>query len=125
MYHVNGDAGYYSTLKIEKVTKEIKDPKRVLFDTEFKDSLELQIKHQTEGDSAKAMRTDNPGILVSMMGFGRMSVCNELLLCISQYYVHNIDIYVITQCYIHHFVMYIIYLGGLYIMEENDSVDKL
>jgi hypothetical protein len=65
---------------IEKVTKEIKDPKRVLFDTEFKDSLELQIKHQTEGDSAKAMRTDNPGILVSMMGFGRMSVCNELLL---------------------------------------------
>ena len=65
---------------IEKVTKEIKDPKRVLFDTEFKDSLELQIKHQTEGDSAKAMRTDNPGILVSMMGYGRMSVCNELLL---------------------------------------------
>lgn len=64
---------------IEKVTNEIKDPKRVLFDTEFKDSLELQIKNQMEGDSAKAMRTDNPGIIVSMMGFGRMSICNELL----------------------------------------------
>lgn len=65
---------------IEKVTNEIKDRNRVLFDTEFKDSLELQIKNHIEGDSAKAMRTDNPGILVSMMGFGRMSVCNELLL---------------------------------------------
>ena len=65
---------------IDKVTKEIKDPRRVLFDTEFKDSLELQIKNQMESDSAKALRTDNPGIIVSMMGFGRMSVCNELLL---------------------------------------------
>jgi hypothetical protein len=65
---------------IEKVTNEIKDPKRVLFDTEFKDSLELQIKNQMESDSAKAMRTDNPGLIVSMMGFGRMSVCNELLM---------------------------------------------
>lgn len=65
---------------IEKVTKEIKDPKRVLFNTEFKDSLELQIKHQTESDSSKALRTNNPGIIVSMMGFGRMSVCNELLM---------------------------------------------
>lgn len=65
---------------IEKVTNEIKDRNRVLFDTEFKDSLELQIKNQMESDSAKAMRTHNPGVLVSMMGFGRMSVCNELLL---------------------------------------------
>jgi hypothetical protein len=65
---------------IEKVTNEIKDRNRVLFDTEFKDSLELQIKNHIESDSAKAMRTNNPGILVSMMGFGRMSVCNELLL---------------------------------------------
>ncbi|MBB6681355.1 hypothetical protein H4O20_07860 [Aequorivita sp. 609] len=65
---------------VEKVTNEIKDKNRVLFDTEFKESLELQIKNQMEGDSAKALRTDNPGIIVSMMGFGRMSVCNELLL---------------------------------------------
>lgn len=65
---------------IEKVTNEIKDQKRVLFDTEFKDSLELQIKNQMMGESAKALRTDNPGIMVSMMGFGRMSVCNELLI---------------------------------------------
>jgi hypothetical protein len=64
---------------IEKVTNEIKDPKRVLFDTEFKDSLELQIKNQMESDSAKAMKTNNPGFIVSMMGLGRMGVCNELL----------------------------------------------
>ncbi|MBK6983727.1 MAG: hypothetical protein IPH32_02715 [Bacteroidetes bacterium] len=65
---------------IEKVANEIKDRKRVLFDTEFKDSLELQIKNQMVSDTAKALRTDNPGIIVSMMGFGRMSVCNELLI---------------------------------------------
>ncbi|WP_417887974.1 hypothetical protein [Zunongwangia sp.] len=65
---------------VEKVTNEIKDRNRVLFDTEFKEPLELQIKNHTESDSAKAMSTNNPGILVSMMGFGRMSVCNELLL---------------------------------------------
>ncbi|WP_322969445.1 hypothetical protein [Faecalibacter sp. LW9] len=64
---------------IEKVTNEIKDPKRVLFDTEFKDTLEVQIRNQIKSDTAKAYRTDNPGIIVSMMGFGRMSVCNELL----------------------------------------------
>lgn len=64
---------------VEKVSKEIKDPKRVLFDTEFKEPLEIQIKNQTEGESMRAMQTNNPGIIVSMMGLGRMSVCNELL----------------------------------------------
>ncbi len=64
---------------VEKVFKEIKDPKRVLFDTEFKEPLEIQLKNQTEGESMRAMRTNNPGIIVSMMGYGRMSVCNELL----------------------------------------------
>ncbi|MGV0757236.1 hypothetical protein [Empedobacter brevis] len=64
---------------IDKVKNEIKDPKKVLFDTEFKDSLEVQIKNQMKSDTAKAFGTDNPGIIVSMMGFGRMSVCNELL----------------------------------------------
>lgn len=64
---------------IEKVKNEIKDPRKVLFDTEFKDSLEVQIKNQMNSDTAKAFGTANPGIIVSMMGFGRMSVCNELL----------------------------------------------
>ncbi|SFI85887.1 hypothetical protein [Myroides guanonis] len=64
---------------IEKVTNEIKDPKRVLFDTEFKESLEIQIKNQMKSDTTKAFGTDNPGVIVSMMGYGRMSICNELL----------------------------------------------
>lgn len=64
---------------VEKVAKEIKNPKRVLFDTEFKEPLEAQIKKQSEGESSKALQTNNPGIIVSMLGFGRMSVCNELL----------------------------------------------
>lgn len=65
---------------IDKVKNEINDPRKVLFDTEFKDSLEVQIKNQMKSDTAKAFGTNNPGIIVSMMGFGRMSVCNELLI---------------------------------------------
>ena len=65
---------------IEKVTKGIKNPKKVLFDTEFKEPLEIQIKNQLKRESGKALQTNNPGIIVSMLGLGRMSVCNELLL---------------------------------------------
>lgn len=64
---------------IEKVFKQIKDPKRVLFDTEFREPLKDQIQNQLNGDFSKALESDNPGVLVSMLGFGRMSVCNELL----------------------------------------------
>lgn len=64
---------------IDKVIKEIKDPKRVLFDTEFKEPLKVQIEMQMAGLSKQLMGTDNPGIIVSMLGFGRMGVCNELL----------------------------------------------
>lgn len=64
---------------IEKVTKEIKNPDKVLFDTEFKDSLEMQIKKQIEGESLISTQTKSPGLIVSMTGFGRMGVCNEIL----------------------------------------------
>ena len=32
------------------------------------------------GELKNLMRTNNPGIIVSMLGMGRMSVCNELLM---------------------------------------------
>lgn len=65
---------------IEKVIKEIKDPEKVLFDTEFKEPLNVQLKNQMEGQSKQLMGTSNPGIIVSAMGLGRMGVCNELLM---------------------------------------------
>jgi hypothetical protein len=65
---------------IEKVTKEIKNADKVLFDTEFKDSLEMQIKKQIEGESLISTQTKSPGLIVSMTGFGRMGVCNEILI---------------------------------------------
>lgn len=65
---------------VDKVIKEIKDQQKVLFDTEFKESLKLQIEKQVSGQSKQLMATDNPGIIVSMLGLGRMGVCNELLM---------------------------------------------
>lgn len=64
---------------VEKVMKEIKTPERVLFDTEFKEPLKNQIEQQITGQSGQLMQTQNPGLIVSMLGLGRMSVSNELL----------------------------------------------
>lgn len=65
---------------IEKVLNEVKQPERVLFDSDFQEPLEVQIKNQMEGDSKLLMGTRNPGLIVSMQGIGRMGVCNELLM---------------------------------------------
>lgn len=65
---------------VDKVINEIKDQQRVLFDTDFKEPLKLQIEKQMSGQSKQLMGTDNPGIIVSMLGLGRMGVCNELLM---------------------------------------------
>lgn len=65
---------------VDKVLKEIKDPRKVLFDTEFTDPLKQQIEKQMSGQSRQLLGTSNPGIIVSVLGLGRMSVCNELLM---------------------------------------------
>ncbi|MDM1354409.1 hypothetical protein [Myroides marinus] len=65
---------------IEKVLKEIVDPSRVLFDTEFKEPLSLQIENQMKGESAQLTQLTNPGLIVSTLGLGRMSISNELLM---------------------------------------------
>lgn len=65
---------------VDKVINEIKEPQRVLFDTEFKEPLKIQIEKQINGQSSQLMGTQNPGIIVSLLGAGRMSVCNELLI---------------------------------------------
>lgn len=65
---------------VDKVINEIKDKTRVLFDTEFKEPLSVQIEKQIKGQSGELMQTQNPGLIVSMLGIGRMGVSNELLL---------------------------------------------
>jgi len=65
---------------VDKVLKEIKDPQKVLFDTEFKEPLKIQLQKQMEGQSKQLMGTSNPGIIVCMLGVGRMGICNELLM---------------------------------------------
>ncbi len=65
---------------VDKVISEIKEPQKVLFDTEFKEPLKIQIEKQINGQSSQLLGTKNPGIIVSLLGAGRMSVCNELLI---------------------------------------------
>lgn len=68
---------------IEKLMKEIKDPKRVLFDTEFTDPLDVQIKNQLKS-SFEMTQIKNPGLLVAISWLWRMGVSNELLMKSSQ-----------------------------------------
>lgn len=65
---------------IDKVLNEVRDRKKVLFDSEFKESLEIQLHNQSHGHSSKLLGTKNPGLIVAMLGVGRMGVCNELLM---------------------------------------------
>lgn len=65
---------------IEKVIKEIRDAKRVLFDIENTHTLVEQIEEEVKGQSKQLLGTAIPGLIVASLGFGRMSVCNELLL---------------------------------------------
>lgn len=75
---------------VDKVLNEIKEPHRVLFDTEFKEPLKNQIAEQVSGKSSQLMGTEHPGIIVSLLGVGRMGVCNELL--IKSLKVHGIPL---------------------------------
>lgn len=63
---------------IDKVMREIKDPRRVLFDTDFTDSLEIQIQRQLE-EHSRLTKIHNPGLFIALTWLGRMGVSNELL----------------------------------------------
>lgn len=64
---------------IERVTAELSDPARVLFDTEWEGNTADQIKRASQGQQAKLLGTNHPGIIVVSHSLGRMSVSNELL----------------------------------------------
>ena len=65
---------------VDKVLNEIKNPDKILFDTEFKEPLRVQLERELKGQSSELMGTKNPGLIVSMLGAGRMNICNELLM---------------------------------------------
>ncbi|MEJ7953377.1 hypothetical protein WKH78_07980 [Acinetobacter baumannii] len=65
---------------VEKTITAIKDKSRVLFDTNWKGSLEEQINKAVKGDELKAMNGTEPGLLFTIQTIGRMSVSNELLI---------------------------------------------
>jgi hypothetical protein len=65
---------------IDKVLNEIENPEKVLFDTEFKEPLRIQLEKQLDGQSSQLMGTKHPGLIVSMLGAGRMNICNEILM---------------------------------------------
>jgi len=65
---------------VEKTITAIKDKSRVLFDTNWKGSLEEQINKAVKSDELKAMNATEPGLLFRIQTVGRMSVSNELLI---------------------------------------------
>lgn len=65
---------------VERAVAAIKDPERVLFDTEWQGSLTQQLKRATRDRAyTKLLGTENPGIILASQALGRMSTCNELL----------------------------------------------
>ena len=63
---------------IDKIKNEVKSPEKILFDTEWGNTLEEQLKRASESQS-KLIGTSNPGIILSTMAMGRMGVSNEIL----------------------------------------------
>ncbi len=65
---------------VERAAAEVKEPGRVLFDTEWQGSLEEQLARATTHDVyAGLLGTTNPGVILASQALGRMSTSNELL----------------------------------------------
>jgi len=65
---------------IDKVVSAIRDPSRILFDTEWEGTLKEKLQRAATDQHAKLLQTNNPGLIVASQAVGRMSVCNELLI---------------------------------------------
>jgi glutamyl-tRNA synthetase len=64
---------------IDRVVGEIKDSKRVLFDTQWDGDLKTQIERATKDQHAQLLKSAHPGMIIASQALGRMSVSNELL----------------------------------------------
>ncbi|MCP1419868.1 hypothetical protein J3D47_004111 [Pseudomonas laurylsulfativorans] len=66
---------------IERAAAEVRDPHRVLFDTEWDGSLSEQLQRAAKTEAYSGiLGTDNPGIILASQALGRMSTSNELLI---------------------------------------------
>jgi hypothetical protein len=65
---------------IDKVLAEVKDPDRVLFDTEWSGTFAEKLQRASTGSNAALLGTQHPGQIVAAQALGRMSVSNELLI---------------------------------------------
>jgi hypothetical protein len=65
---------------VDKLIPAIKDPSRILFNTEWEGTLREKLQRAMTGQPAHLLQTDNPGIIVASEAVGRMGVCNELLI---------------------------------------------
>jgi hypothetical protein len=65
---------------VDQVVGAIKDPKRVLFDTEWSGTLSEQLKRALDTEDYQIVGRGNPGVIVAAQAIGRMSVSNELLI---------------------------------------------
>lgn len=65
---------------IDKIVPEIREPSRVLFDTNWTGTLAEQFeKVLSDSPYSSILHLNNPGKIVAQQAFGRMSVCNELI----------------------------------------------
>jgi len=64
---------------IDKVLAEVKEPDRVLFDTEWSGTFAEKLQRASTDRNAALLRTQHPGRIVAAQALGRMSVSNELL----------------------------------------------
>jgi len=65
---------------VERAAAEVREPDRVLFDTEWEGTLHEQIERATTGDVYSGLvGTANPGVILASQALGRMSTSNELL----------------------------------------------
>lgn len=64
---------------VERAVAEIADPKRVLFDTEWKGDLAAQLHQAMASKHYASLGLNSPGMILAAQSVGRMSVSNELL----------------------------------------------
>ncbi|MGQ7957096.1 hypothetical protein ACUTAF_05140 [Pseudomonas sp. SP16.1] len=66
---------------IERAAAEVRDPHRVLFDSEWGGSLPEQLQRAAKTEAYSGiLGTDNPGVILASQALGRMSTSNELLI---------------------------------------------
>ena len=72
---------FASTLdSIDRVISAVVEPKRVIFDTEWKGTFKDRLERAAKNPHTELLQTKNPGIIVASEAIGRMCVSNELLI---------------------------------------------